>query len=55
MVVSEQGIVLGLLREKELAKRMRDRKAPTVLVTTPDARLVGLLYREEAERLAHKT
>ncbi len=55
MVVSEQGIVLGLLREKELAKRMRDRKASTVLVTTPDARLVGLLYREEAERLAHKT
>ena len=71
VVVSEQGIVLGLLREKELttdpeataeevmrngpttfrpnepveklAERMRDRGASAVLVTTPYARLVGLL------------
>ncbi len=34
----------------ELAKRMRG--MPTRLVTTTDARLVGLLCREEAERLA---
>jgi hypothetical protein len=25
----------------------------TVLVTTPDAKLMGLLYREDAERFAH--
>ena len=77
VVVSKQGIVLGLLREKELAadpaataeeamrngpatfrpdepvekvaKRMRDRGASAVLVTTPDGRLVGLLYRDDAE------
>jgi CBS domain-containing protein len=82
VVVSKQGIVLGLLREKELAtdpeataeeamrngpatfrpdepvekmaKRMRDRGASAVLVTTPDGRLVGLLYRQDAEHLAHK-
>ena len=78
VVVSKQGIVLGLLREKEqlatdptatageamrngpatfrpdepvekMAKRMRDRGASAVLVTTPDGRLVGLLYRADAE------
>ena len=80
MVMSEQGIVLGLLREKELssdpdveveqvmrngpttfrpneptgkmAKRMRERGSRTVLVTTSDGKLVGVLYREDAERLA---
>ena len=36
----------------KMAKRMRERGAPTVLVTTSDGRLVGLLYREDAERLA---
>ena len=77
VVVNEERIVLGLLREKELAadpaataeeamrngpatfrpdepvekvaKRMRDRGASAVLVTTPDGRLVGLLYRDDAE------
>ena len=36
----------------KLAKRMRERGAHTVLVTTSDGRLVGLLYRDDAERLA---
>ena len=36
----------------KMARRMRERGAPTVLVTTSDGRLIGLLYREEAERLA---
>ena len=35
----------------KMAKRMRERGARTVLVTTSDGRLVGLLYREDAERL----
>jgi hypothetical protein len=34
---------------------MRDRGASAVLVTTPDGKLVGLLSRENAERLATKT
>jgi CBS domain-containing protein len=37
--------------EKTL-KGMRARGASAVLVTTSDGRLVGLMYREEAERLA---
>jgi CBS domain-containing protein len=36
----------------KMAKRMQDREATAVLVTTPDGRLVGLLYREDAEHLA---
>jgi CBS domain-containing protein len=80
VVVNKERVVLGLLREKELAldpeveveqvmrngptttrpneplekmaKRMRDRGARTVLVTTSDGRLVGLVYREDAEHLA---
>ena len=28
-------------------------RGAAVLVTTPDAKLMGLLYREDAERLAH--
>jgi CBS domain-containing protein len=36
----------------KIAKRMRERGARTVLVTTSDGRLVGLLYRDDAERLA---
>ena len=36
----------------KMAKRMRERGARTVLVTTSDGRLVGLLYRDDAERLA---
>jgi CBS domain-containing protein len=77
VVVSRERVVLGLLREKELAtdpqasaeeamrngpatfrpnepvgkiaKGMRERGATAVLVTTSDGRLVGLLYREDAE------
>jgi CBS domain-containing protein len=80
VVVNEERVVLGLLREKELAldpeapveeamrngpatfrphepigkmaERMQDRGATAVLVTTSDGRLVGLLYRDDAERLA---
>ena len=36
---------------REMAKHMRERGGRTVLVTTSDGRLVGLLYREDAERL----
>ena len=36
----------------KMAKRMRERGARTLLVTTSDGRLVGLLYRDDAERLA---
>jgi CBS domain-containing protein len=36
----------------KMAKRMQDRGARTVLVTTSDGRLVGLLYREDIEHLA---
>jgi CBS domain-containing protein len=36
----------------KIAKRMRERGARTVLVTTSDGRLAGLLYREDAEHLA---
>jgi|SRR5215211_900238 len=36
----------------KMAKRMRERGAHTVLVTTSDGRLVGLLYRDDAECLA---
>jgi CBS domain-containing protein len=35
-----------------MAKRMRDRGATAVLVTTSDGKLVGLLYREDVEHLA---
>ncbi len=80
VVVNEERVVLGLLREKELdtdpeataeeamrngpatfrpdepvekvAKRMRERGASAIVVTTSDGRLMGLLYRREAERLA---
>ena len=37
---------------RNMAKRMQDREATAVLVTTSDGRLVGLLYREDAEQLA---
>jgi predicted transcriptional regulator len=36
----------------KIAKRMRERGAHTVLVTISDGRLVGLLYRDDAEHLA---
>ncbi len=36
----------------KIARRMRERRVSTVLVTTPDGGLVGLLYREDAELLA---
>jgi CBS domain-containing protein len=37
---------------EKLVKRMRERGATGVLVTTLVGRLVGLLYRDDAERLA---
>jgi len=37
---------------EKMAKRMRERGASAILVTTPDGKLMGLLYRDEAERLA---
>ena len=36
----------------EMAKRMRERGARTVLVTVSEGKLVGLLWREDAERVA---
>ncbi len=36
----------------KMAERMRERGARTVLVTTSDGRLVGLLYRDDVERVA---
>ncbi len=79
VVVNEEQVVLGLLREKELfsnpdadvesamrngpatfrpdepvekiTKRMRERRASAVLVTTPDGRLVGVYSAEDAEQL----
>jgi predicted transcriptional regulator len=36
----------------KMAERMRERGARTVLVTTSEGKLMGLLYREYAERLA---
>ena len=36
----------------KMAKRMQDSGPTAVLVTTSDGRLVGLLYREDTERLA---
>ncbi|MDP9480501.1 MAG: CBS domain-containing protein [Actinomycetota bacterium] len=78
VVVNEERVVLGLLREKELAadpettaeeamrfgpttvrpdvpagkmaERMQERGTASVVVTTPDGELVGLMYREDAER-----
>jgi len=81
VVVNEERVVLGLLREKEMAsadpeataeeamrpgpttvrpdtptgkmaERMQKRGTASVLVTPPDGTLIGLLYREEAERYA---
>jgi hypothetical protein len=40
---------------EKMAKRMRERWASAILVITPDGALVGLLSREDAERLATKT
>ena len=39
---------------EKLADRMSKRGASSILVTTPDGRLVGLLYRRDAERIASK-
>jgi CBS domain-containing protein len=80
VVLNKEQVVLGLVREEELAsdpeafvedvmrngpatfrpnepvgkiaKRMRERRASSVLVTNSDGRLVGLLYRNEIERVA---
>ena len=83
VVVNDERVVLGVLREKEaaasdpeaivegvmkdgpttvrpdepapkLAERMRKRGTFSVLVTTPDGKLVGLLRREDAARLAEE-
>jgi CBS domain-containing protein len=82
VVVNKERVVLGLLREKELAsdakatadevmrngpatfrpdeplekmaKRMRERGARTVLVTTSDGRLVGLVYRRQRDQEARR-
>ncbi len=35
---------------EKMARRMRERGATAIVVTTSDGRLVGLLYREDAER-----
>jgi CBS domain-containing protein len=48
VVVNKERVVLV----GKMAARMRGRGAPTALVTTSDGRLVGLLYRDDAERLA---
>jgi CBS domain-containing protein len=40
------------VRVQEMAERMRERGARTVLVTVSDGKLVGLLWREDAERVA---
>jgi CBS domain-containing protein len=37
---------------EKMAKRMQDREATAVLVTMSDGRLVGVLFREDAEQLA---
>jgi CBS domain-containing protein len=39
----------------KLAERMRPRGANAILVTMPDGRLIGLLYRKDAERMARKS
>ena len=39
----------------KLAERMRKRGASSILVTTPDGRLVGVLYRNDTERIASTT
>ena len=39
----------------KLAERMRQRGAHAILATTPDGRLIGLLYRKDAERIASKS
>ena len=36
----------------KMAERMRERGARTILVTTSDGRLVGLLYRDDVEHIA---
>jgi CBS domain-containing protein len=36
----------------KMAERMRERGARTALVTTSNGRLVGLLYRDDVERIA---
>jgi CBS domain-containing protein len=81
VVVNDERVVLGLLREKELggdadlpveqamrpgpstfrpyvsiqeiARFMTEHNLETSPITTSDGRLVGLLRREDAERVAH--
>ena len=35
-----------------MVERMQKRGTASVLVTTPDGKLVGLMYREDAEQVA---
>jgi len=35
---------------REVAERMRNRRVGSILVTDPEGRLLGILYREDAER-----
>ncbi len=37
-------------RLSDLATRLRERDVASIVVTTPDGRLVGVLFREDAER-----
>ena len=39
---------------RQLTERMRERGATSMLATTPDGKLVGLLYRKEAERIVRR-
>ena len=36
---------------REIAERMRNRRVGSILVTDPEGRLLGILYREDAERV----
>ncbi|MCH8920594.1 MAG: CBS domain-containing protein [Chloroflexi bacterium] len=38
-----------------IVERMRDQRVGSILVTTSDGRLVGILYREDAERVLAET
>ena len=38
-----------------LAERLRERRVGSILITTPDGRLVGVLYRKDAEQRLRET
>jgi CBS domain-containing protein len=39
----------------DLVERMRHRRTRSVLVTTSDGKLIGIVYRQDAERIATET